>query len=211
MLTLHGYWRSGAAYRVRLALHFKGVAFTQVTHDLRRAEHKADSYLGLNPQGMVPTLVTPEGRITQSLAILEWLEETYPTPSLLPSTAIARAEVRAMAATIACDIHPLHNLRVLTALRALGQNEAGVQAWIARWIEAGFRALEPEIAARGGPYAFGRDVTLADCCLIPQVFSAERFGVAMGAFPVLSAAAAAARASAWAQAAHPAHQPDADH
>ncbi len=210
MLTLHGYWRSGAAYRVRLALHYKALPFAQITHDLRQAQHRQPAYTTLNPQAMVPTLVTADGPITQSLAIMEWLDETHPTPALLPPTAMARAQVRAMAILIAADIHPLHNLRVLSALRDSGQTEAAVTAWVARWITQGFSALEPRIAAQGGPYAFGTDVTLLDCCLVPQLFSAERFGVDLAPFPAIRAAVAAVRGTAWAEAAHPSRQPDAD-
>ena len=210
MLKLHGYWRSGAAYRVRLALHYKGIAFAQVTHDLRRGAQTEPAYTAINPQGMVPSLTTEDGTITQSLAILEWLEETHPSPALLPQSAIARAEVRAMAAIIVCDIHPLHNLRVQNALRAAGLDEAAIRAWMGHWIGSGLAALEPRVAARGGPFAFGEAVSLLDCCLVPQIFSAERFGVGVSGFPAICAAVAAVRATAWAEAAHPSRQPDAD-
>ena len=183
-LTLHTYWRSGAAWRVRIALGLKGLAYTAIPHDLRRDAHKEAAYLALNRQGLIPALEADGELFTQSPAILEWLEECYPTPALLPKGTSARARVRAMAAMIACDVHPLNNLRVLQSLRHdLGASEAQISAWIARWITASFGALEEMIAEDGGLCAFGDSPTIADCCLIPQVGSARRFGVDLAAFP----------------------------
>jgi len=210
-LRLHGYWRSTAAYRVRIGLNLKGLAYEQAAHDLRTGAQRDPGYLALAPQGLVPALETPTGVFTQSLAILEWLEERFPQPPLLPADPDRRAVVRAMAELVACDIHPLNNLRVLNALRAeLGADQAQVDAWIARWIADGFEALEQLIAQHGGAFAYGDAPTLADCCLVPQVYSAERFKVDLGPFPRLRAAAARAGELEAVAAAHPARQPDAD-
>lgn len=210
--TLHGYWRSGAAYRVRLALNIKQIPYEQVTHDLRKNEQAAAAFLALQPQGLVPALVVEDGAVlTQSLAILEWLEEAYPSPRLLPSGLTDRAAVRAMAALVACDIHPLNNLRVLNALKSdFTAGEPQVQRWIARWIEAGFGALESLIAQHGAGYCFGDSPTIADCCLIPQVYSARRFNVDLAAFPHITAVAETAGRTAPFVAAEPSRQPDSD-
>ncbi len=210
-LTLHGYWRSTTAYRVRIALTLKGVAYAQVTHDLRTGAQREAGYRTLNPQGLVPALKTDDVVLTQSPAILEWIDETYPNPPLLPADANGRAIVRAMAATIACDIHPVNNLRILNALRTeFGADEAAVNRWIARWIGDGFAALETQIARYGDGLAFGATPTIADCHLVPQVYSAERFGVDLSPYPKLKAAAENARALPAFAAAHPDRQPDAD-
>ena len=206
-MILHGYWRSGTSYRTRIALNLKGVAYEQVTHDLRTGAQRADAYRVLNPQGLVPALQTPDGVLAQSPAILEWLEERYPDPPLLPAAAADRAVVRAMAAAVACDIHPLNNLRVLDAVRALGGDTT---AWAARWIGDGFAALEVLIARHGHGFAFGNAPTLADCHLVPQVYSAERFGVDLTQWPHLATAVATSRALPAVAAAHPDAQPDAD-
>ena len=210
-LTLHGYWRSTTAYRVRIALAVKGVAYEQVTHDLRTGAQREAGYRALNPQGLVPALETDDAVLTQSPAILEWIDETYPDPPLLPADANGRATVRAMAATIACDIHPVNNLRILNALRAeFGADEAAVTRWIARWIGDGFAALATLIARHGDGFAFGATPTIADCHLVPQVYSAERFAVDLSPYPHLTAAADKARALPAFAAAHPDRQPDAD-
>ncbi len=210
-LTLHGYWRSTTAYRVRIALALKGVAYAQVTHDLRTGAHREAGYRALNPQGLVPALETEDAVLTQSPAILEWIDETYPVPPLLPADANSRAIVRAMAATIACDTHPVNNLRILNVLRTeFGADEAAVNRWIARWIGDGFAALETLIARYGDGFAFGATPTVADCHLVPQVYSAERFAVDLSPYPKLKAAAENARALPAFAAAHPDRQPDAD-
>jgi maleylpyruvate isomerase len=210
-LKLHGYWRSTAAYRVRIALELKGVAYDQVTHDLRVGGHREAEYLEIAPQGLVPALDVGEAVLTQSLAIIEWLEETHPQPPLLPARPHERAIVRAMADAIACDIHPLNNLRVLQVLRAdFGASPARVEAWIGRWIGEGFTALEAMISRHGGNFAFGDAPSLADCHLVPQVYSAERFKVDLAAFPRLLAVAGRAGKLAPFAAAHPSRQPDAD-
>jgi maleylpyruvate isomerase len=210
-LRLHGYWRSSAAYRVRIALNLKGLAYEQATHDLRLGEQRDPGYRALAPQGLVPALEA-DGRVfTQSLAILEWLDERFPEPPLLPADPDGRAVVRSMAALIACDIHPLNNLRVLQGLRAqFAADQAQVDRWTAGWITEGFTALEALVARHGGAFAYGDDPTLADCCLLPQVYSAERFKVDLAPFPRLGAVAARAGALDAFATAHPSRQPDAD-
>ena len=212
MIRLHGYWRSGAAYRVRIALALKGIAYEQVNHDLRTGSHDDAAYRTINPQGLVPAIESDDGLVvTQSLAILEWLEEAYPEVALLPADRDGRAAVRGMAALIACDIHPLGNLRVLNALR--GQFDADEQArkaWSARWNGAGFSALEALVERQGGRFAYGDGPTIADCCLVPQLYSAERFGVDLTPYSRLVAAGERARALPAVAAAHPSCQPDAD-
>ena len=210
-MILHGYWRSGAAYRVRIALALKGLAYETQGHDLRTGAQKAADYVALNPQGMVPALQIDGAVLTQSPAILEWLDETHPQPPLLPADPLARARVRAMAALIACDIHPLNNLRVGKSLREdFGADQAAVDAWAARWIVPGFTALEALVERDGQGWCFGDTPTLADACLIPQIYSANRFNVPLEAFPRLVAIDAAAQAHPAFIAAHPARQPDAD-
>jgi len=209
-LTLHGYWRSSASYRVRIALNLKGVTYGQATHDLRVGAQHEPAYLLLAPQGLVPALESPDGSLTQSVAILEWLEERWPTPALLPADPYGRAIVRAMVNLIAADIHPLNNLRVLEVLREqFSATPDQVQTWITRWITEGFTALERLITIYSGAFAFGDQPSLADCALVPQVYSAERFGVDLGPFEHLSRVAAAALALGPVAAAHPSNQPDA--
>lgn len=209
-MILHGYWRSGAAYRTRIALELKGLSYEQQGHDLRTGAQKDPAYVALNPQGMVPALEVDGAVLTQSPAILEWLEETHPAPALLPSDAVGRAHVRAMAALIGCDIHPLNNLRVGKALReGFGADQAAVDAWAARWIVPGFEALEALVASHGAGWSYGDAPTLADCYLIPQIYSAGRFNVPLDAFPRLLAIDEAAKSHPAFVAAHPDNQPDA--
>ncbi len=207
-MILYDYWRSSAAYRVRIALGLKGLAYDQVPIDLRQGDQSGPEFLAHNPQGLVPVLATAEGDLTQSLAIIEWLDETQPGPALLPDTPLRRAQARAMAQVIACDIHPLHNLRVLTMLRGTWDEEA-VTAWIRHWIATGFTALEALIVRHGGRHACGDAPGLVDCCLIPQVYAANRFGLPLDAYPHLAAAAEAAAALPAVAAAHPSRQPGA--
>jgi maleylpyruvate isomerase len=210
-LILHNYWRSGTSYRTRIALNIKDVAYEQVAVDLRAGEQRAAPFHALNPQGLVPALETPDGVLTQSSAILEWLEERYPDPPLLPRSAGDRAIVRAMAMAVACDIHPLNNLRVLKYLKQpLGQEQAAIDAWIAHWIAAGFEALETMIERHGGRFAFGDTLTLADCHLVPQFYAAERYSVDCSPYPRLADSVARATAEEPVRRAHPAAQPDAD-
>jgi maleylpyruvate isomerase len=210
-LLLHGYWRSGTSYRTRIALEIKGLAYRQAPVDLRAGEQASPAYRALNPQGLVPALETPDGVLTQSSAILEWLEERYPDPPLLPRDPGERAIVRAMAMAVACDIHPLGNLRVLKYLKhPLGHDQAAIDTWIAHWIGAGFAALETLIARHGGRFAFGDSLTLADCHLVPQVYAAERYSVDCSPYPRLAESAARAMAEEPVRRAHPDRQPDAD-
>jgi maleylpyruvate isomerase len=210
-LVLHGYWRSGTSYRTRIALNLKGVPYEQLPVDLRAGEQKSAEYLALNPQGLVPALETPEGALTQSSAILEWLEERYPEPPLLPQALGERATVRAMAMIVACDIHPLGNLRVLKYLKhSLGADQPAIDAWIRHWIAEGFVALEPMIAKHGGRFAFGDRLTLADCHLVPQFYAAERYGVDCSAWPRLVESVGRARDEGPVRRARPDVQPDAD-
>ena len=206
-MILHGYWRSGTSYRTRIALNLKGLSYEQKPVDLRTGDQRSEAYLALNPQGLVPALEVDGQVLTQSPAILEWLEERYPEPPLLPSDLGVRAQVRAMAALVACDIHPLNNLRVLKAVKALGGD---ANDWAEGWIRPGFDALEAMIARDGGDWAFGDQATLADCCLIPQVYSARRFDVDLSAWPRIAAIEARAAEHPAFQAAHPDAQPDAD-
>jgi maleylpyruvate isomerase len=194
-MKLHGYFRSSASYRVRIALNLKGLAAEHLPHHLRRGEQRDPAYLAMNPQGLVPTLIDDAGHaLTQSLAIIEWLEETCPEPALLPTDALQRARVRAFALAIACDIHPVQNLKVLERLRQLGHGEDDVTGWAAWANREGLAACETLIADQSGPFCFGAAPTLADVCLVPQLANARRFGVLVEAFPRLLAAEAAARA-----------------
>jgi maleylacetoacetate isomerase len=189
-MKLYTYFRSSAAYRVRIALNLKGVTHEAVPVDLRPGAHRQPGYLALNPQGLVPALEDGGAVIAQSLAIIEYLEETRPPPPLLPRSPLDRARVRSLALAIACDIHPLNNLRVLNYLRSpLGHDEPAVDAWYRHWIAEGFRALEEEAkrASGDGRHMFGGEVTLADVCLVPQMFNARRFKCDVAPFPTLRA------------------------
>ena len=209
-LVLHSYWRSSAAYRVRIGLNLKGLDYRQVAHDLRAGEQSDPGYRALAPQGLVPALEGDGAVLTQSLAILEWLEERHPQPPLLPRDPAARAQVRALAGAVACDIHPLNNLRVLQHLRsALGLTPEAVQAWVAHWIGEGFTALESLVQRHGGAFCYGDEPTLADCCLVPQVYNARRFSIDLTPYPALVAIdARCGELDAFARAA-PQRQPDA--
>ncbi len=210
-MKLHAFWRSGASYRTRIALNLKGLAYEIVPVDIRRGVQNEAAYRALNPLGLVPALETEDGVLSQSPAILEWLEERHPEPPLLPASPADRAEVRAMAAIIGCDMQPLNNLRVLKALRGdLAADEDRVKAWARRWMESGFAALESRIAVHGRGFAFGDRPSLADCYLVPQVYSAERFEVDISAFPHVVAVAAQLNTLPAVAAAHPDRQPDRD-
>jgi maleylacetoacetate isomerase/maleylpyruvate isomerase len=189
-MKLYTYFRSSAAYRARIALNLKGVTHEAVPIDLRPGAHRLPEYLAVNPQGLVPALEDGGAVIGQSLAIIEYLEEAYPLPPLLPRAPLDRARVRSLALAIACDIHPLNNLRVLNYLRSpLAHDDARVNAWYRHWIAEGFRALEEEAkrASGDGRHMFGAEVTLADVCLVPQMFNARRFKCDVEPFPTLRA------------------------
>jgi maleylpyruvate isomerase len=209
-MKLHGYFRSSASYRVRIALNLKGLSADHLPHHLRKGEQRDPAYLAINPQGLVPTLQDDRGAIiTQSLAIIEWLEETHPEP-LLPQDPLRRAKVRAFAMALACDTHPVQNLKVLARLRELDLAEEAVTGWAAWANREGLAACETLIAGESGPFCFGEAPTMADLCLVPQLANARRFGVDLDAFPrLLKAEAAAKNHKAFADAA-PERQPDAE-
>jgi maleylpyruvate isomerase len=209
-MKLHGYFRSSASYRVRIALNLKGLGADHLPHHLRKGEQRAPSYLAINPQGLVPTLQIDGAVITQSLAIIEWLDETHPAPPLLPKDPLRRGHVRAFAQVLACDTHPLQNLKVLARLRELGLPEEQVTGWAAWANREGLTACEALIAREAGPFCFGETPTMADLCLVPQLANARRFGIDLAAFPrLLRAEAAAGNLKAFADAA-PERQPDAE-
>lgn len=209
-LTLYGYWRSSAAYRVRLALAWKRLDATAVPIDLRLGQQVAPGFVARNPQGLVPLLVDGDSAISQSLAIIEYLEELHPEPPLLPATPLTRARVRAAALMVAADIHPINNLRVLKYLKSpLGHDQASIDAWARHWITAGFTALEAFAAEHGGRFVHGDALSIADLCLVPQLYNARRVATDLAAFPRLLAIESAINAQDFAQVAHPANQPDA--
>lgn len=214
-MKLHGYFRSSAAYRVRIALALKGLSYDHVPVHLLRdgGEQRKEAYLRLNPQGLVPALEDGDAVLTQSLAIVEYLEERHPAPPLLPRDAADRARVRAMALAVACEIHPLNNLRVLNYLRErLGLDQAARNAWYCHWIETGLGQLEQLVAAGGrvGPFCWGATPTLADVCLVPQMANARRLPCDLGACPTLVAIDAHCRTLPAFIAAAPENQPDAE-
>ncbi|MCS6854208.1 MAG: maleylacetoacetate isomerase [Elioraea sp.] len=211
-LTLHAYWRSSASYRVRIALNLKGLSYAIVPVNLLHegGAHRRAEYLARNPQGLVPTLEVDGVPLTQSLAILEWLEEEHPLPPLLPRDPVLRAQVRSFALAIACEVSPLSNLMVRDYLgRVLGLDQTAQQAWHVHWITRGLSACEAMIAGGTGPFCFGERPTIADCVLVPQLYNARRFGVDVGAFGALRRAEAAMLALPAVQRAAPEAQPDA--
>lgn len=215
MIRFHGYFRSSAAYRCRIAFNLKGVSYDFVSVHLRRGggEQKQDSYKAVNPQGLVPSVEVDGLVLTQSLAIIEWLDDTYPEPQLLPADKDLRARVRSVAQVIACDIHPLQNLRVLEYIKGeFGQDQAAADAWCRHWISDGLTACERLLARESASslFAFGDVPGLADICLVPQLFSAERFGVDLAALPRLRAIQAACNEVPAFAEAHPSRQPDSE-
>jgi len=210
-VKLYSYFRSSAAYRVRIALNLKGLRYGYVPVNLLAKEQKSTGYLARNPQGLVPALELEDGvLLAQSLAILEWLEETHPEPPLLPADPLARARVRAIAALIACDVHPINNIAVLDYLRGeLHADEAQVRHWYHTWVARGFDAIEATLAGRDDPCCFGRAPSLADVCLVPQVYNARRFEVPLDDYPRIAAVAAHCESLDAFAAAAPNRQPDA--
>ena len=201
--VLYDYYRSSASYRVRIALNLKGVEYQRVPVNLLDGEQQSADFRALNPQGFVPMLEADGQRITQSLAIIHWLDAAFPHPPLAPAEALDRAHVIALALTIAADIHPLNNLRVLKRLSGLGVDQQARDDWYRHWVREGFDALEALAAPSAGRHLFGDSVTLADVCLVPQMYNARRFEVDLASYPTLVRAdAEAAALDAFAEA-HP--------
>lgn len=211
-MKLYTYFRSSAAFRVRIALQLKGLEYEHIPKALLKHEHQAVDYLALNPQGLIPALAVDGSVISQSLAIIEYLNDLQPQPPLLPADPLARAQVRSMALAIACDIHPLNNLRVLDYLRQhLAQKDDGVNTWYRHWISAGFRGLELQAAKHSSArrYCFGDSLSLADVCLVPQMYNARRFNADLTPFPTLVAISTHLETMPAFDAARPEAQPDA--
>ena len=211
-MKLYNFFRSGTSHRLRIALNLKGLSYDYAAVDLRSEQHLAPAFKALNPQALVPALVHDDRVLIQSPAIIEWLEERHPTPPLLPANPDDRARVRALAAIVGCDIHPLNNRRVLEALRkTFGADEAAVNAWCGSWIGAGFDAIEALLAAdpHRGDFCFGAAPTLADVYLVPQVESARRFAVDLNRWPNIVAVDKACAAVDAFRLAAPGLQPDA--
>ena len=210
MLQLFGYWRSSASFRVRLVLQLKGLGYEQHPVNLRQGEQKEKAYRRVNPQGLVPFLIDGDVQLGQSVAIMEYLDETYPAYPLMPSAPEERARVRQIVNMIACDTHPLNNLRVLNYLeQELGQNKTARDAWYRHWIDETFTALEQLLMTTAGVYCVGNEVTLADCMLVPQVYNAHRFNMTLDDYPTIARIVAnCEQLQAFVKAA-PANQPDA--
>jgi len=212
-MKLFGYFRSSAAFRVRIALNLKGLAYEDAFIHLRRGDQRQDNYLAVNPQGLVPTLEIDGHRLTQSMAIVEYLDETHPEPPFLPRDAAGRARVRALAEIVACDIHPINNLRVLRYLsRPLGHDQAAIETWYNHWIATGFAAFERLLVAdrRTGDFCDGDLPGLADIALAPQVVNSERYRLDLTSYPAIARIYAnCMKLNAFAKA-HPQNQPDRD-
>jgi maleylpyruvate isomerase len=207
---LHGAFRSSAVHRVRIALNLKGLAAERVPVNLMAGEQHGAAFQALNRQGLVPVVETQAGdRLVQSMAIIEYLDEMHPAPPFLPGSAANRARIRALAQVVACDIHPLNNLRVLNRLRALGHDEAAVIAWYHHWLRAGCDALEAMLGAEGAPFCAGAAPTLADICLVPQVYNAEIYKFDLSPYPAVQRVTANCRALDAFTSAAPHNQPEA--
>lgn len=211
-MKLHNFWRSGTSHRTRIALNLKGLSYEYIAVHLGKEAHLTEAFKAVNPQQLVPALDTGEQVLIQSPAIIEWLEEKYPSPALLPQDADGRARVRALAAIVGCDIHPINNRRILETLRkSFSADEAAINAWCGTWISAGFDAYEALLAAdtQRGAFSFGHTPTIADVYLIPQIESARRFQVDLSRWPLIAGVEQACMALPAFQAAAPARQPDA--
>lgn len=213
-MKLYTYFRSSAAFRVRIALNLKELAYEPVFVHLAKGAHRKPEYAAVNPQALVPTLELDDGtRLAQSLAIMEYLETLRAQPPLLPSGALAQARVRALALLVACEIHPLNNLRVLQHLkRSLGQREEGIKAWYQHWVADGLARFEAELAhgRPAGRFCHGDMPSLADCCLVPQIFNAERYDCDLAPYPATMSVFEACMRLAAFDRARPAKQPDAE-
>ena len=211
-MKLYTYFRSSAAFRVRIALNLKSLAYEPVFVHLAKGEHRKREYAGVYPQGLLPTLLDEGEALSQSLAIIEYLEETHPRPALLPQDALGRARVRSLSLLVACEIHPLNNLRTLQHLkRALGQSEEQVNAWYRHWIADGFAKLEADLARGGsGRFCHGDSPSMADCCLVPQVFNARRYQSDLGPYPTVMRIFDACMQLEAFDRAQPSKQPDAE-
>ena len=211
-MKLYTYFRSSAAFRVRIALNLKGLAYAPQFVHLAKGEHRKPDYAEVNAQALVPTLVLDDGtRLNQSLAIIEYLDEKHPQPPLVPSNPLERARVRALSLLVACEIHPLNNLRVLQHLkRQLGQNEEQVNSWYRHWVADGLQKFEAELKNGAGRFCHGDAPTMADCCLVPQIFNAKRFQCDLAPYPAtLRAFEACMKLEAFDRA-QPSRQPDAE-
>jgi maleylacetoacetate isomerase len=211
-MKLYTFFRSSAAFRVRIALNLKGLQYESAPKHFARNEHRTQEYLALNPQGLIPALAVDGVVLSQSLAIVEYLNDRHPQPPLLPADPLDRARVRSMALAIACEIHPLNNLRVLNYLRSdLKQDDEGVGTWYRHWVSEGFGGLEQQARefSAGGRYCFGDAVSLADVCLVPQMFNARRFNADLTPFPTLTGISAHLESLPAFAAARPEVQPDA--
>ncbi len=209
-MQLLSYYRSSAAYRVRIALNLKGLSYDYLPVNLLDSEQKSQEYMGMNPQGLVPAIVTDDGDvIAQSVAIMEWLEESHPTPALLPQDALKRAQVRSLVSNISCDVHPILNMAITNYLKSqLDADEAQVFEWYCTWIDRGFHAVERTLAKHSQAFCFGNQPTLADCVLVPQVYNADRFEIPMDSYPAIRRVADHCNSLDAFQAAHPSRQPD---
>ena len=210
-MKLYTYFRSSAAFRVRIALNLKGLKYEPIFIHLAKGEHRKPGYSGVYPQGLLPTLVDDDGEVlSQSLAIMEYLDQTHPQPALLPNDPAGRARVRSLSLLVACEIHPLNNLRVLQYLkRQLGQNEEQINTWYRHWVADGLLRLEADLSKGGtGKFSHGDTPTMADCCLVPQIFNAKRFNVNFDGLPRTMAAFDACMALPAFQQAQPSACPD---